>query len=312
MRAFQLRERIKIRAGKQWHDAIFASRRACKMFIAALAMSTGSSLAQDIGSSAPAGGLKPAETYVCNGYNPVYQTWAPLIPGIRQLDVTCPEHWYIVTVNPITALVGDDSDTVGFRFTCCPAPSDLLTGDHRYELVTCPDNHIVTGERFEASSLVRSEAEFRFAKKRLRCTALSPRYMLSPARGRVLDSLTSLNDEWLDNPLERPELEQKISRFQIPLAIRFAIGRTDGDSYENNWCLGYPWGSVVAGRTSRHCTDFKFQQVVYSGLPSDPPAGTPAPMFPDCVAIEGMNTPTPKCIHRKETPGISLTGTPQE
>lgn len=243
------------------------------------------------------GGPEPAATdlRVCNGFNPVTGGWSWL-PGIHQVETVCPDGWYILTAHTVGHLAGPEPESIGMRFTCCPGPADLLTKEHRYVALTCPADHLMTGERLEAASIIRGEEGFRTAKKSLRCTALNPRYKTAPARARVLDNLTSLNEEWLSNTLERPEKEIRFSRFHLPLAIRFAVGRVDATSYELDWCLGEPFGSALVGRFGRACIDYEFRRVVYRGAGADPKEGTPVRMFPDCIAIEDRDSPNPRCV----------------
>src|SRR5262249_28000724 len=84
--------------------------------------------------------------------------------------------------------------------------------------------------------------------------------------------------------------------FQIPLAIRYGISRQEYSRWSIDGCIGIPFGSLLVKKAAGHCRDAGYRQLLYNGLPGDPPAGTPVTMFPDCKRMENIFDPTAGCF----------------
>ncbi len=194
---------------------------------------------------------------------PVVRSHAPLrcegtrfLPGVQgRWSEACP---------PGHAVVGvDDSTYIGVRsyFTvdCCPMPSDDVLAEQLPDLYErCPEGSVVT------SGPLFSEAH------KLRCTKLSPRYKLGLPRPGVYWG------EGLSVPRTRGGIERKA----IPESLRTGIGRESRTSWDLDGCIGDPPGSLLTEVVGGDCPTTRFRELLYSGAPGDPPAGTPVPFYP--------------------------------
>lgn len=241
---------------------------------------------------------------ICTGLDPELRAVLLRTVGVENVEAYCPPAHYILTAASVGHLAGGTPETMTIRFTCCAAPQGLLLDEHVLAPVECPDGTIATGERLDTRSLVRfTPGAAKSAVKLLRCTKLAPRFALGArARPAEVSPLTSLASEWLENPLSLEKSETRLSRGTIPAAIRYSVGRGEGPSRDLDWCIGHPFGSPLVAKKDRECSSYGFRQVVFRGLPGDPKAGTPVPMYADCIAIEDPLGPDPKCVKRPARP----------
>ena len=77
----------------------------------------------------------------------------------------------------------------------------------------------------------------------------------------------------------------------IPAGIRYAHGRRPDKKWDVDGCVGYPWGSLLTGKTTKYCGGFSFSQLQFRGQTGDPVEGTPVRMFPDCEDVVNLDDP---------------------
>jgi hypothetical protein len=77
--------------------------------------------------------------------------------------------------------------------------------------------------------------------------------------------------------------------------LRYALGRVGKYEWDDNGCLGFPFGSLFASKQGKRCHDYLFRQLQFRGSPGDPPAGTPVSMFPECKNISSEYDEKPTC-----------------
>lgn len=213
------------------------------------------------------------EAKLCLGYNFKKDTWG-------SENIACPPH-HAAYGSDDPAGVRGPAEKIRAGLVCCPLPSnDILSRRHVYVRQECPENFVGTGGK-----RLGKPGEFVYL---LRCTRINrKRYQLaSTAPGRY----------WGDGAAGW-EGSKRVRWDNIPPAIRYAHGRSSSDHWDVDGCVGYPWGSLLSGKTSKFCGGFSFRQLQFGGLPGDPPRGTPVRMFPECEHLANLETPTEtKCI----------------
>lgn len=215
-------------------------------------------------------GSSPA---VCIGYNPDKDKW-----GYEANS--CPANHAYYAVDDPAGIKGPGSK-IAARGLCCQLPSkDILTKQHVFVDVSCPENHVATGAKNP-----NGKPE---STKYLRCTKINTkRYQLSEMTPSFY---------WGDGAAGW-QGSTVINRNTIPAGIRNAIGRTAVDHWDVDGCVGYPWGSLLAKKTSKFCGGLYFRQLQFKGRAGDPRKGTPVKMFADCDSVSDAENPlAPECI----------------
>lgn len=174
---------------------------------------------------------------------------------------------------------------------CCPLPSaDILSDEHTLSVDLCPENTVATGSLSTHHDGKTIEL--------LRCTRINTaRYQLAPAEPAKYWGTGAAG--WLG--------AEEIPWTSIPVAIRSAQGWWGQNGRDIDGCIGYPWGSMLVGKSTKYCSGYSFRQLLFRGAPGDPLAGTPVKMFPDCEAAESSTgDPDPTALARCATaPSIS-------
>lgn len=174
---------------------------------------------------------------------------------------------------------------IGTTGSCCPLPAaDILTEEHVESEVSCPENYIATGTRNWECSDKKSCSRY------MRCTKINTaRYQLGEMTPGIY---------WGDGAAGW-QGSQRTNWEAIPAGIRYSMGRKHNKEWDSDGCVGYPWGSLLAKKTSKYCSGMYFRQLQFAGIDGDPERGTPVKMFPDCDELENVNDPAAvTCINR--------------
>lgn len=169
----------------------------------------------------------------------------------------------------------------GVVANCCPLPfSDILETREQKAFRACPDGMVITGNYFLNESCSDCPLQ-------VRCTAInSKRYRLGrPQPGRYWGSGFSGRMQ-----------DRRYQLSDIPLGIRTGVARNRYGELAIDGCMGEPPGSLLTERNGKSCSETVYRELLYRGLPGDPPDGTPVKMFPDCRKIENMFDPYSGCF----------------
>ena len=170
------------------------------------------------------------------------------------------------------------AEAISVATNCCSLPAeDMLTESHVFATEECPINYIATG----AQTNKKSESK----EIRLRCTKINTeRYQLGEMTPGIY---------WGDGAAGWKG-SKRIAWDNIPAGIRYAQGRVSKDKWDIDGCIGFPWGSVLTKKSSKHCSGFSFRQFQFRGIEGDPLAGTPVKMFAICNDIGDVDDPNGK------------------
>ncbi len=212
---------------------------------------------------------------MCIGFNPEKNKFG-------EEYLSCPKGYAYYSVGDPAgkALPGETIITAG---GCCPLPADdILTEEKVDAEVSCPENYIATGMK----GWERKPEEVKF----IQCTKINDkRYKLgemTPAK-------------YWGNGFAGWQGSDRIDREIIPAGIRYSVGRENQNHWGDDGCVGYPWGSLFAKKTSKYCGGMFFRQLQFAGVAGDPPAGTPVKMFPDCDDVNEVGDPNgAKCVKK--------------
>lgn len=165
--------------------------------------------------------------------------------------------------------------------SCCPLPAeDILLESEKKSIQgeTCPQGYVVTGGRDKTCE----DCDYTLV-----CTKINTRrYQLAASEAGVAWGVSS--SDW--------KVAERIDRADLPLAIRYGIGRTSRWRFAKSGCVGRTPGSLFVGRTSKHCKDYLFRQLQFAGSAGDPPKGTPVRMFPVCDLLSDPLLEEVRCI----------------
>lgn len=224
--------------------------------------------------------------YVCIGYVPNPPPFVDTLADPRRvkrdkwsMQVTgCPKGYafYNITNGSPAAEERLRHDYTG---SCCRLPfADMLTSEHVDVDTRCPDGSVVTG--------ATPSQPLSGTPSKLRCTKVnSERYTLSAARpGRYWGFGLGMRSE-----------RDEISKAEIPLAIRYGIGRENYTQWDSHGCIGDPAGALLSEANGKRCVDHQFREVLYRGIGGDPVAGTPVEMFPHCASLGNQFRATSGC-----------------
>ena len=200
---------------------------------------------------------------VCLGYNVETQKWGGMgISDPYEAEAQCPRNHAFAFMRRFSGEATPGS-AVPLDGVCCPLPDDVLTGEDVYTSEVCPEDTVLTGTK---STATFSEQEcqvnsadcfnrWRKSEKLLRCTRINTeRYQLGPIQKGV-------SMGWMRH--FRTTFNGRTGRVNIPLSWRYAAGRISKTVWEPISCFGQPWGSIMVGRTSKYCGDYKFRQLFY-------------------------------------------------
>ena len=92
------------------------------------------------------------------------------------------------------------------------------------------------------------------------------------------------------------DITKRLSRGDIPIALRYGIGRMGFNEWDRDGCVGFPYGSLLVAKSAKGCGKIQFTELEFTGLPGDSPAGTPVKMFPDCSGVDNPFSPFASCV----------------
>ena len=235
---------------------------------------------------------------ICTGYNTHRDTdpWRELhIDFATSASANCPQDQALFSVVSPGGM-RRAAKRVHVFGTCCPIPKGILQDIHVYSLDDCPQSHIATGVKQEVEvpkdrsfeSMSKQEQfdwDSQTALQYLRCTKIDvTRFSLSkPTTGVAVTSESSF----------RSRGDAKISRSQIPIALRYGLGRSGVGRWTERTCLGYPWGSVLIGKSSKYCPGFRFSSIMRKV--EEGPA-IPVKTYDSCVALRNPLSSKPECL----------------
>ncbi len=222
--------------------------------------------------------------YVCVGFNSDgRKRWGSVADG-------CPKHHAYYSL--VTPGGGGSPESSYIEGTCCPLPSDdILTDDSLYVTSACPPGFVATG--------ARGTLGCKDCTQEMRCTRINTnRYQLGPAGPGVYWGVG----------YSRVHEARRLSRAELPAAIRYGVGRLTRLWWDEGGCIGEPWGSLPIAKRGRRCSDLLFSELQYRGAAGDPPNGTPVTMYPDCREITGSSDPRAACAPQGRS--LSSAGSP--
>ncbi len=192
--------------------------------------------------------------YVCNGYVPmtVGSKWSTSI-GF------CPPDYAFVAVGDGERYPKHQSLHAG---SCCRLPAKDILSDESILVrdFQCPDDHVATG--YDNSSI----------PSQLRCTRLTSGYTLGPKTPA---------DYW-GYGYAYGTKKSATHRHEIPLAVRYAIGRDDYFRWTGDGCFGGSDGSLAVSGANKECKDIYFRALLKRNENGTKP--TRVQIFPECVS----------------------------
>ncbi len=228
----------------------------------------------------------------CIGYDSVLQRWGAGQTGDARFDeYSCPPHTAVFAVNALDWSV-HDYPTFEVPINCCPVPEDLLTNETFLVDEDCGSAAVVTGSHLEQSK--RNPMDPTRAILQLICTKINTsRYILAAAAAAV--PVTSfppqLGKGFLVN-FRGSATSRGFMRANIPLAIRFGLGRYDRYRWFDEFCAGFPWGSLMSAKHYRSTCPFDFRELMFRSGQANM---NPVPIIPECRAISDIFSPNASC-----------------
>ena len=168
---------------------------------------------------------------------------------------------------------------------CCPLPVEALGETETTVAGSCPANAVVTGV------LHSEDSPPRFL---LKCTNLNPPFALGDAtRGARLetaaDPIAAFRREAVSQVAESSELP-RISWGELPVAMRYAIGRNGLTSWINKAIVGRPHGALLTAVRGNWETLVEFR------LLRRTTDNNPVRLFRKCQALSNKFDPNPECL----------------
>ena len=139
---------------------------------------------------------------------------------------------------------------------------------------------MVTGQRLVADS----------EQVELRCTKINSE-IFSLHRAE-----TCLIDAGLDfmSSLHLWKQQNRISRSELPMSLRFGLGRRSQYSWTDAFCLGFPWGAVLTGVGSPvRCQGFTFHTLQKKNQPDEGKS--------QCLAISNIFERDAHCVTAEQS-----------
>lgn len=174
---------------------------------------------------------------------------------------------------------------VSLEVDCCPLPfGDILSNKHSSTSTECPDGYVARSQTpgYCDKKLCRypPHGELSNALKKycincsqvFQCTRINlKRYKLGEPRPGV---------SWGNIPLRWRE-RFTLLEGEIPPGLRPGLLRDSKNVKRVVGCVGFPFGSLLVAKKGTNCHDLSFRQLLYRGIPGDPPENTPVQIFPD-------------------------------
>ena len=235
---------------------------------------------------------------ICIGYDPETESWGEIGEnGFSRKGEMCPKGYAYLSQSRV-GNPNRQGSLIPVFGACCKLPDDALIDFHEFVEEQCSPGFVATGGR---TSLDSSEFEqckydntidcrelFRSNSHYFRCTQLNTnRY--------ILGEETPL--KYWGWPRHLSDLRQdRISKRDIPPALRFAIGRMGRFNWRPDGCIAWPPGSIVTRKSGRRCHLRFARQLQYRGIKGDPKAGTPVKVIPECSTISNRFDKDAYCV----------------
>lgn len=239
--------------------------------------------------------LPPPRPYHCIGWNPDAQSWAATgTPEYQQKienPLQCPKGYAFFSTMRVTGdfLSEEVMPVVG---NCCQLPDDVLSEEHTLEIERCPAEHVVTGawiENYEECNTKACPKKWGHRKKGIRCTRINTgRYALGAQTPAAVWGWSKHLQDFI--------FWKRILRHQIPLGIRYGIGRREKTRWDYDGCIGATAGDLFVTRGKKNCPEVLTSQLQFRGIPGDPPAGTAVTVIRTCDAISDPLLPDAQCM----------------
>ncbi len=215
--------------------------------------------------------------YLCLGYAEDKKSWG-------NFTGTCPKSYaFLSNQDPAGGNKSGPASRVPLHGNCCKLPfDDILTDQHVYNVIDkCPDNSVATGTNVDRLGQCTTNCG-------MRCTFINTeKYRLGDEQPAAY---------WKDErsgPALYGQGSAELAGFDdIPLALRYGIGREAHGSWDRDGCIGNPIGSLLVHKETKECSGFFYRELLYKD-------GTPVKMFPHCDAISDKFDPNAKCLVRK-------------
>lgn len=214
--------------------------------------------------------------FVCVGFNKTSQKWG--WKHYRESWIKCPPHHAFFGVNKSHSR--REMEHVSLHGNCCRLPADdILTEKHIESTTYCPDQFVATGLQGRAGNPK--------SVSHLRCTKINTdKYSLGkPHRGVRWGVESSAAFPWHER--------KSIRRNQIPMAIRYGIGRYLKSVFTVSGCVGEPIGSLLVGKEFSNCKGLFWKQLLRK---TEDKGLRPVTMFPKCRDIDDVFSPDAKCL----------------
>lgn len=191
----------------------------------------------------------------CTGYLDSARGWSLTWLSPERLESHCPEGMAILAVRTITAGIAS-AEHAAPTGSCCPLPPNALRDQHSFTEVSCPPDMVVTGVRFHPEVPLPVPFRSEEAQYQIRCTKLNTEILEYKKAESVLLSAAQ--------PFETrlwPLSVRALNRAALPAELRFGLGRTSKTHWEEEFCVGFPWGSPLRSIGFRHCTGTEFTAI---------------------------------------------------
>lgn len=229
---------------------------------------------------------EPATGSICVGYDAERGTWGGKSSWASGSDGMCPKQHAAVgaTIDaPRTPHIGPEATPI--TIYCCPMPAGALGESETTVTGRCPANAVVTGVLHDDESP---------PKFLLRCTSLNTPFALGEATpgGRLetaADPIAAFRREAVAQVAESSELP-RISWGELPVSMRYAIGRTGLTSWQDKAIVGRPHGALLTAVPGNLETEIEFR------LLRRTTDNNPVRLFRKCQALSNKFDPSPECL----------------
>lgn len=239
---------------------------------------------------------EPYRPAICTGWIPSAQAFG-FVGDESSLPQCPPGHVFMSELVP----AGHPGDPRRLRVTgaCCAYPPDALTESKVHESIECPPDHVVTGivpqpEGDSSGTVVRQ----------MICTKINTaKYRLGAPTPAI--HVTELGSEkgvwnWVLSFFGVGYEGRTVSWTSMPAGIRYALGRKNQQSWDSAFCAGHPWGSALTGKSSGRGCSFQHKELLMIDPSNRGAAPKPVKIYPDCLAVEPLLSPTPHCVTAPE------------
>ena len=230
----------------------------------------------------PIVGLAEERPQICTGFNPETGNWGT---KLRPWEHLCPDNYGMLGTNkPRGPGRGVSVSALGI---CCPLPSkDILTSNHIFVGMRCPENFIATGAKLlQKSALDPTERQIH-----LRCTEINiDKYALTKAEpGAAWGFDSSSAFFW------KERLILKMS--DLPPAHRDGLRRRDLNEFHDSGCVSWPYGGLLVGKYNKRCKDIVFSRLLRKEIRNGLATTKPVIMYPQCRYVSDLFSEKAFCV----------------